>query len=194
METIALDAKHKVIPPHWNESQQQIYYIAERYYELSLKCALDKNLLDVFQNPSNTVSFLTDGKKNGEYVWFEGDKPWKGCGMKLPENTRVILDYETAWPTLYFTKKGDNKETITVKESPLFVQVFANGKEGINTQKRELLPEMDESKVVLPFDTKDLQKYDAILIMPCFVPNKDMLTKVFCRDNQSDAEIILTSC
>lgn len=194
METINLDAKQKTIPSHWNESQKQIYYIADRYYELSLKCALNKKLLDSFQDPTNTVAFLTDGKKNGEYVWFEEEQPWEGCGMKLPKNTRVILDYETAWPTLYFTKKGDSKETIAVKESPLFVQVFAHGKEGINTQKRELLPEMDESKVVLPFDTKDLQNYDAILVMPCFVPNKDMLTKVFCRDNQRDAEIILTSC
>ncbi|WP_271782630.1 hypothetical protein [Aquimarina algiphila] len=194
METITAELKQKTLPAHWNESQKQIYNIAERYYELSLKCAKDKNLLDAFQDPANTVAFLTDGKMNNEYVWIEEGQPWEGCGMRLPQNTRVILDYDVAWPTLYFNKKGENKETITIKESPLFVQVFSNGREGIKTLKRELLPEIEESKVVLPFDTKELENYDAILMMPCFVPDKDMLTKVYCRDNKNEAEIILTSC
>jgi len=194
METITSDFKKKSLPQHWNESQKQIYFIAEQYYDLSLKCAKNKDLLDTFQDPSNTVAFLTNGKKNDKYIWIEDGKPWEGCGMKLPENTRVILDYETTWPNLYFTKKGDGKETITVKESPLFVKVFSNGPDGIKTMKRDLLNEIGESKVVLPFDTKDLNDYDAILLMPCFIPNKDMLTKVYCRDNREQAEIILTSC
>jgi len=47
--------------------------------------------------------------------------------------------------------------------------------------------------VILPFDTEDLQYYDAILILPCFIPNKDMLTKVYCKDNKETAEIVLTT-
>lgn len=193
METITVDQKQKTLPQDWGATQKQIYHICERYFELSLKCVRDKDLLEAFQNPINTVAFLTDGKKDNTYVWIENGEPWKGCGMKLPENTRVILNYETTWPTLYFTKKGDSKETITIKESPLFVQVFSNGKEGIKTIKRELLSENGESKVILPFDTEDLQYYDAILILPCFIPNKDMLAKVFCRDNSEEAKIILST-
>lgn len=193
METITVDSKEEALPLHWNASQKQIYYIAERYYELSLKCAKDKDLLDAFQDPMKTVAFMTDGKKNNKYVWIEEGKPWEGCGMKIPENTRVILDYDTAWPNLYFMKKGEGKETITIKESPLFVQVFSNGKEGMKTLKRDLLPESDEHKVVLPFNTEDLKNYDAILVLPCFIPNKDMLTKVYCRDNREEPEIILTT-
>ncbi len=193
MKTITLDPKQKEVLPDSNTSAEQIYDIYRRYYDLSLRCAKNKTLLETFQNPTNTVAFMTDGKKNGEYVWIEDGQPWEGCGMKIPENTRVILDYETAWPNLYFTKKDESKETITIKESPLFVQVFKNGQNGIGTLKRELLEESGESKVVLPFDTKDLKDYDAILVLPCFIPNKDMLTKVFCRDNQEKAEIILTT-
>ncbi len=194
METITAELKQKTLPAHWNESQKQIYYIADRYYDLSLKCAIDKDLLDAFQDPEKTVAFMTDGKMNNEYVWIEEGQPWEGCGMKLPENTRVILDYDAKWPILYFNKKEKRKDTIVIKESPLFVQVFSNGKEGIKTLKRELLSESDESKVVLPFDTKELKNYDAILMMPCFIPNKDMLAKVFCNDNREEAEIILTTC
>lgn len=193
METITVDSKFKVLPLHWNASQKQIYHISEQYYKLSLKCAKNKELLDAFQDPVNTVAFMTDGKKDGKYVWIEDGKPWEGCGMKLPKNTRIILDYDAAWPNLYFTKKGEGKETITIKESPLFVQVFSNGRDGAKTLKRELLPESDSHSVVLPFDTKELKNYDAILVLPCFIPNKDMLTKVYCRDNEQEPEIILTT-
>ncbi|KZS39009.1 hypothetical protein AWE51_10605 [Aquimarina aggregata] len=193
METITIDQKQEKTTLDSNTTKNQIYTIYERYYELSLKCARDKDLLEAFQDPENTVAFMTDGKKDNTYVWIENGKPWKGCGMKIPQNTRVILDYETAWPNLYFTKKGGSKETVTIKESPLFVQVFSNGKEGIKTIKRELLAENGVSKVILPFDTEDLQYYDAILILPCFIPNKDMLTKVYCKDNKETAEIILTT-
>ncbi|TSE03459.1 hypothetical protein [Aquimarina algiphila] len=184
METITVDS---------NPTQEQIYHICERYFELSLKCVKNKNLMDAFQDPAKTVAFLTDGKLDNTYVWIDEGQPWEGCGMRLPQNTRVILDYETTWPTLYFTKKGESKETITIKESPLFVQVFSNGREGIKTLKRELLSENEESKVILPFDTKELENYDAILMMPCFIPNKDMLAKVFCRDNKEVAEIVLST-
>ncbi|WP_103071562.1 hypothetical protein [Aquimarina sediminis] len=194
MEINTLNLRSETLPVHWNASQKQIYYICEQYFKLSLMCAKNERLLNAFQDPSKTVAFMTDGKIDNEYVWKEEGIPWEGCGMKLPKKTKVILDYETAWPTLYFTKKGNTKETITIKESPLFVQVFRTGPEGMKTIERELLPECDEYKVVLPFDTIDLDNYDAILVMPCFIPNKDMLTKVYCRDNEQEEEVILTSC
>ncbi|TPN85139.1 hypothetical protein [Aquimarina algicola] len=195
METATLNPDQQKALTDLEKNQQQIYHICEKYFELSLRCFKNEDLLNTFQDPAKTVAFLTDGKsKTNEYIWEENGIPWTGCGMKLPTNTKVILDYETSWPTIYFTKKGIEHETITIKESPLFVKVFSHGQNGIKTLSRELLSESDELKVVLPFDTNDLKNYDAILIMPCFIPNKDMLTKVYCSDNKENAEIILTSC
>ncbi|WP_062052668.1 hypothetical protein [Aquimarina longa] len=195
METELLQPEFQSLPLNWNANQKDIYYICEQYFKLSLRCAKNPELLKAFQDPSKTVAFLTDGKNKDGYVWKDTENEyWKGCGMKLPEHTKVILDYDTSWPTLYFTKKGNEQETITIKESPLFVQVFSSGSSGIKTIKRELLPESDESKVILPFNVGDLTSYEAILIMPCFIPDKDMLTKVYCNDKKEAAEIILTTC
>ncbi|WP_062052666.1 hypothetical protein [Aquimarina longa] len=184
-----------------SKTEKDIYNICKKYFELSLNCDKNKDLLKAFQNPENTVAFLTDGIKNGQYVWTnENGEKWKGCGMRLPKNTRVILDYEVSWPTLYFEKKEGEKETITIKESPLMIQAFTNNPSLIEQKKfnrREFLKEGQEVKVVLPFNTDDLKYYDAILVMPCFIPNKDMLTKVYFNNENVETdqpEIILTSC
>ncbi len=184
-----------------SKTEKDIYNICKNYFELSLKCDTNEELLAAFQNPKKTVAFLTDGKlEDGKYVWEENGTPWKGCGMRLPKNTKVILDYEVSWPTLYFEEKRDYGETITIKESPLMIQASTNNPNPIKKEEfdtREFLKTGQEVKIVLPFSTDDLKDYDAILVMPCFIPNKDMLTKVYFNDENIDddnPEIILTSC
>ncbi|TSE04656.1 hypothetical protein [Aquimarina algiphila] len=183
------------------EDKKKIYDICKNYFDLSLKCDLNEEMSKAFKDPKKTVAFLTDGKMDNKYVWEEKEGPWKGCGMKLPKNTRVILDYEVSWPTLYFEEeKGDSKETIIIKESPLMVQSSTNTPDKYSPEElqrinvKTFIKPDSEITIVLPFDETELKNYDAVLVMPCFIPDKDMLTKVCLKDQKDQPDIILTSC
>jgi hypothetical protein len=181
----------------WNDSQKLIYTICARYFELCLRCTKNPDLEKAFKNPENTVAFLTNGKNNDEFVWIESNgEAWEGCGMKLPKNTRVLLDYDVAWPTLYITDRTEKRHTITIKESPLSVHAFSNNPR-INEVFRENFIESGDANLELPILDEEKNNYDVTLIMPCFMPNKDMLTKVSYKHAEGDdvvQEIILTSC
>lgn len=198
--TVAMQPDSSIMNPNtdWNTSQKQIYTICAKYFELCLRCTQNPEMDKVFKNPENTVAFLTNGKnKNNEFVWVENEnQAWEGCGMKLPANTRVLLDYDVAWPTLYITDRTNEKHTITIKESPLSVTVNSNDP-SLNEEYRKVLKESGDVDIELPFTINERDSYDATLIMPCFMPNKDMLTKVkYKKEEGKEAveEIILTSC
>jgi len=179
-------SKASISHESWDEDQTITYDICEKYFTLCLKCGKDSVLNRKFQDPENTVAFLTDGiLKDGSLIKDENGKMWEGCGMKLPQNTRVILDYAVAWPTIYIT---NSDHTITVKESPLSVDAYSN-KPGSKPYRKNL-EQGENAEIILPFTVEELKKYSATLVMPCFVPNTDMLTKITCKDSD-DKEIIL---
>jgi len=193
METIKKEASLLEPNSNWTDSEKNIYTICANYFALCLKCTKDPEMNEKFKNPKYTVAFLTNGLLgDGEKVWKTSNgEAWDGCGMVLPKNTRVLLDYDVAWPTLYITNK-DNNNTITIRESPL--SVFATSSDPKENETfRELLTKSGDVKLELPISKENLSNYDATLIMPCFMPDKDMLTKVSCIDD-NDNEIILTSC
>jgi len=177
---------------NWTDSQKDTYTIYANYFALCLKCTKNSEMSSKFKNPEFTAAFLTDGLFNGDNVWVEEDgQAWGGCGMLLPKNTRVLLDYNAPWPTLYITNKESNY-TITIKESPLSVFVTSNDPE-LNDDFKKSMSESGEVPLSLPISVADKFNYDVTLVMPCFMPDKDMLTKVSCIDSDEN-EIILTSC
>jgi len=193
METMKSESSLMEPNANWTDSEKDIYTICANYFALCLKCTKNPEMNAKFRNPDFTVAFLTNGLlDNGEQVWVEQNgEVWDGCGMLLPKNTRVLLDYDVAWPTLYVTNK-DNNHTITIKESPL--SVFATSSDPQeNDDFRVLMNKSGDVKLKLPISIENKSNYAATLIMPCFMPDKDMLTKVSCIDGDEN-EIILTSC
>ncbi|MGB0524298.1 MAG: hypothetical protein ACPGJS_15115 [Flammeovirgaceae bacterium] len=161
--------------------RRKITDISNKYFELSMLCMRSDVVCKKFQDPDKAIDFLTTGYSDDEVHW-------EGCGMKLPKGTKVHFNETDMWATLYLRDKNDTTKVV-IHEHPLKLDgSTTTGDEKISVTKSHI---KQWSEIDIHVQQK-LDKHDCVLVMPWFVPNKDMLWRVEI-DGQEEPEILITS-
>lgn len=227
-----LSKKERKAQLNYVTSKYEILRITSAYGMLLSTMSLYDGFIHAFMHSSeNRRMFLVDhsikvcvdetSKQFGKIVSHKNEKfkkkkypewvEWKGCLMKIPENTYITISANATWPTVYMKSKAKDSDTyneIAIYERSWNADVYTTEPGLVKRLRYEEEEPLEQGvcRLVLDNDTggntkfttvdlavqRKLKEYDIVLDIPFRAPFMDVLTKVNFKDSEANPELLMT--